>query len=291
MISVFVFLYPFVVNAAKLQQQTVKAWNAYVQDANFGMQQRLRPGGHFLWIDEKADWSSRVRNGEILVSPAGPHIPKRVPSGLIHDWIGAAFIPNATIDEVLSVCRDYEQYKDFYRPMVIDSKADIRDGAAFHSAPIAQPTRVEDRFSMLLMNRALFLKTALDGEFESSYFQVDDHRWYSIAHTTRMQEIQGYGEPGERKLAEDDGCGLIWRLSSIARFEERDGGVYMELEAMALSRDIPLSLRLVADPIIRRVSRDSLTTSLRQIGNAVHSNRALVMSGNDNPAVSTRASY
>jgi hypothetical protein len=82
MISVFVFLFPFV-NAAELQQQTLKAWNAYVQDANFRMQQRLRPGGHFLWIDEKADWSSRVRSGEILVSLAGPHIPKRVPSGLI----------------------------------------------------------------------------------------------------------------------------------------------------------------------------------------------------------------
>jgi hypothetical protein len=51
-----------------------------------------------------------------------------------------AFIPNARIDEVLSVCRDYEHYKDFYRPMVIDSKGDIRDGPAFHSAPIAQPT-------------------------------------------------------------------------------------------------------------------------------------------------------
>jgi hypothetical protein len=158
LISVFVFLFPFV-NAAELQQQTLKAWNAYVQDANFRMQQRLRPGGHFLWIDEKADWSSRVRSGEILVSLAGPHIPKRVPSGLIHDLIGAAFIPNATINEVMSVCRDYGRYKDLYRPMVIDSKADIRDGPAFHSAPIAQPTGVEDRFSMLLMNRALFLKT------------------------------------------------------------------------------------------------------------------------------------
>ena len=41
MISVFVFLFPFVVNAAELQQQTLKAWNAYVQDANFRMQLRL----------------------------------------------------------------------------------------------------------------------------------------------------------------------------------------------------------------------------------------------------------
>jgi hypothetical protein len=137
MISVFVFLFPFVVNAAELQQQNLKAWNEYVQNASFRMQQRLRPGGHFLWNDEKADWSSRVRSGEILVSLAGPHIPKRVPSGLIHDLIGAAFIPNATINEVMSVCRDYGRYKDLYRPMVIDSKPISRTDPRF----IARPSR------------------------------------------------------------------------------------------------------------------------------------------------------
>ena len=146
MISVFVFLFPFVVNAGELQQQTLKAWNAYVQDASFRMQQRLRPGGHFLWIDEKADWSSRVRSGEILVFLAGPQIPKRVPSGLIHDSIGAAFIPNATINEVISACRRLWPVQRLVPADGYRFKADIRNGPAFHSAPIAQPTGVEDRF-------------------------------------------------------------------------------------------------------------------------------------------------
>jgi hypothetical protein len=168
------------------------------------MQQRLRPGGHFFWIDEKPDWSSWIPNGEIVVSPAGPHIPKRVRSELIHDWIGAAFIPNATIDEVLSVCRDYEHYKDFYRPMVIDSKPISGMGPRFIARPSRNRRASKTDSPLLLMNRTLFLKTALDGEFEASYFQVDDQRWYSIARTMRMQEIQDYGEPGERKVAEDE---------------------------------------------------------------------------------------
>lgn len=278
--AAFVFAYPFVVaNAAELREQTVKAWDEYVQAANSGMQQRPRTGGHFLRVDEKPDASRRVRNGDILVSPVGPHVPKKVPSGLIHHWMGAAFIPNATIGDVLSVVRDYEQYKHFYRPSVVDSKAVVRAEPASHG--------MEDRFSMLVMNKSLFLKTALDGEYESSYFQIDDHRWYSIAHTTRVQEIQGYGGPGEHKLAEGEGSGLIWRIASITRFEERDGGVYVELEAMALSRDIPFSLRWVADPIVRRVSRDSLTTSLRQTETAAHSMRAQVLTADRNSRVST----
>lgn len=36
-----------------------------------------------------------------------------VPNGLIHDWIGAVFTPNAIIDGLLSVVRDYSRYKDY----------------------------------------------------------------------------------------------------------------------------------------------------------------------------------
>jgi hypothetical protein len=70
-------------------------------------------------------------------------------------------------------------------------------------------------------------------------------------------------------LYEGEGHGIVWRLFGITRYVERDGGVYLELEAIGLSRDIPASLRWVVEPIVRRVSRASLSTSLRQTGNAV----------------------
>ena len=53
-------------------------------------------------------------------------------------------------------------------------------------------------------------------------------------------------------------------ISSIARFEQRDAGVYIELEAIALSREIPAALHFVADPIVRRMSRNSLLAALQQ---------------------------
>lgn len=57
--------------------------------------------------------------------------------------------------------------------------------------------------------------------------------------------------------------------SSASRNFERDGGVYIELEAIGLSRDIPASLRWIVVPIVRRVSRGPLSTSLQQTENAV----------------------
>jgi hypothetical protein len=67
------------------------------------------------------------------------------------------------------------------------------------------------------------------------------------------------------------GDGRSWktRLFGITRYVERDGGVHIELEAIGLSRDIPASLRWLVEPVVRRVSRGSLLTSLQQTENAV----------------------
>jgi hypothetical protein len=244
--------------AANLKPETRKAWEEYVAAANAQMHERLSPDHPFLLSDEDPGRANKLRSGEILVSPAGPHIPKRVPSGLIHDWNGEAFIPNATLHDVLQIVRDYGRYKEVYQPTVVDSRA-ITTGESV------------DQFSMLLMNKSLISKTALDSDFRSSYFPVNVQRWYSVSETTRIREIAGYGTRGQHTLPEDEGTGLIWRIYSITRFEERDGGVYIELDAIVLSRDIPILLRWVVDPIVRRVSRESLTTSFRQTQDAVRS--------------------
>lgn len=244
-------------SAAVLKSETAHAWDEYVRASNEHMQQRMTDGSPFLWIDEVPERSVRVHNREIVASPVGPHIPKKVPAGLIHDWVGATFIPGATIKDALTVVRNYERYKEFYHPNVIDSK-------------MVSSGEVEDRFATVLMNKALFEKIALDSEYQATYTRLDDHKLYGISRTTRIREIAGYGTPTQHTLPEDQGTGLIWRLYSTVRFEERDGGLYMEIEAMVLSRDVPVALRVFVDPVIRRVSRDALVTGLHQTEEALH---------------------
>ena len=241
---------------AELKKETQQAWGAYIQTANSQMMDRAR--GPFLWIDEAPDRSHSVRDGKILVSPIGQQNPKPVPDGLIHDWLGAAFIPDVKLEDVLSAARDYGDYKEFYKPDVIDSKSLGTAGTC-------------DKYSMLLLNKELVASTALEGEYQACYHRLDDRRWYSIAHTTHMQEIRHYGQPGAQELPPDQGSGYIWRLYSFARFEERDGGVYVELEVIVLSRDIPVAVRWMVNPILRRVSRNAMMTSLRQMEEAVDS--------------------
>jgi hypothetical protein len=236
--------------AATLKAETKAAWDVYLQAATAAMQARLQPGAHFLWLDDEPGMAEKLRKAP-HIGPVGPHIPKKVPSGLIHDWLGVGFVPDAKIEDILRIVRDYDRYKEIYQPGVIDSISHGTSG-------------VKDLFSMRLMNKSAIAKTALDTDCEASYFRVDEHRWYGFSNTTHIQEVDKFGTPGQHTFPEDQGTGLIWRLSSITRLEERDGGVYAELEAIALSRDIPAAFRLFVTPIVRRVSRDSLATSLHQ---------------------------
>lgn len=249
------------IGAATLKPETIAAWDTYLESANAAMQARLQPGAHFLWLDETPKMAERLRTKGPYIAPAARQIPRKVPNGLIHDWIGVGFVPNAKIDDIVRVLRDYDKYKEVYRPGVIGSASHSTDGT-------------KDLFSLRLANRSVVAKTALDTDCEASYFRVDERRWYGISNTIHIQEIDKFGTQAQRTLPEDTGTGLIWRLSSITRLEERDGGVYAELEALALSRDIPAALRVFVTPIVRRVSRDSLLLSLHQTRMAVDATMA-----------------
>ena len=244
-----------------LKEETKAAWDAYLQAANDAMQARLQPGAHFLWLDDQPERMEEIRTKGPYIAPMSRDIPKKVPHGLIHDWLGVGFVPDAKIEDILAVVRDFDHYKDMYHPGVLDSASRGTDG-------------MKDLFFMRLANRSVIAKTALDAECEVTYIRVDDQHWYGISNTTHIVELDKFGTPEQRTLPEDEGTGLIWRLSSITRLEERDGGVYAELEAIALSRDIPAAFRLFVTPIVRRVSKDSLATSLHQTKVAIDASKA-----------------
>ncbi|MGA9059420.1 MAG: hypothetical protein WB763_23255, partial [Terriglobia bacterium] len=58
--------------------------------------------------------------------------------------------------------------------------------------------------------------------------------------------------------------GYLWRLNSYWRYEERDGGMWVECEAISLTRDVPTGLGWLIDPIIRSLPRESLESTLRE---------------------------
>jgi hypothetical protein len=70
----------------------------------------------------------------------------------------------------------------------------------------------------------------LDAEFESNSVQLNPRQGYMTLLSTTVQQIEHYGQTSEHKSAPGEGSGSLWRVASFARFEERDSGLYLELE-------------------------------------------------------------
>jgi len=115
----------------QLEPQTLKAFDAYIHQAEAEMEQTLRGGEAFLWSQQSQERTQDVSRGQVVAEFWTGQGPAKVPVGLIHDWIAAAFIPASTIREVLAVIQEYDNHKNVYKPEVVDSKLVRRDGNDF----------------------------------------------------------------------------------------------------------------------------------------------------------------
>jgi hypothetical protein len=246
----------------ELQRATLDAWQEYVRAADARMQARRQSKDTpFLWIGELPERMRSVQRGGILVQAIPEHGITSVPGGLIHHWIGAVYIPDTTIAGLLSITGDYDRYSEIYRPLVMQSRLLNSDG-------------IHEEFSMIWQRRVLFVNAAVQGHYNAYNCAVDSHHGYGIVDADRIQEIDNYGLSHERVLPPDTGNGFIWRIHSITRYQENEGGVYLEIEAIALTRDIPASLRWLVSPVVNRLSTKSLTTTLSQTRDAVQLRQA-----------------
>jgi hypothetical protein len=248
-------------SAAELQPDTIQAWDQYVRRNDHQEMERVTGTRPFLWTDDSPDRAARLRGGEIIVAPFVGHGNQPVPNGLIHHWIGAVFIPRATLARLIDVVNDFDRYKEIYRPLVVESST-------------VACSDQEQEYSMVWRHRALIVDAAARGHYKTELYSLDAKRGYGITEASSIQEIQSFGERDQRLLAPGTGSGFIWRIRSVSRYEERNGGVYLEIEALALTRDIPASMRWIVSPVVNHLSINSLKLTLRQTRDAVLSSAA-----------------
>jgi len=242
------------VQTVRLKPETLLAFNAYIVEAEAGMEKTLR-NGPFLWLDGSAKRAKAVRAGKIAAERWTGDGPGRVPAGMIHDLIGAVYIPAATVAATLACIQEYNRHKEMYRPEVIDSKLIARNGNDFHI--------------YLRILKKKIITVVLDTDHDVHYFQVDATRWGCRSYTTRTCEVEDAGTDREAIQPPDSGYGFLWRLNSYWRFDERDGGVYAECRAISLTRDIPMALKWIIDPIVRGLPKDTLVHTLKATRDAV----------------------
>lgn len=275
--SFLFLLFPLMGLAATLPAASWKEWQAYTSAASGEAGRRAVVGKPFLRSDEFAEFSAEVRSGGVATFEPNVKANKHLPLALIHHWVGAIFIPHVDIQQVEEVLRDYSRYKDMYRPTVqTSSRIGISKDAQ------------TDSYRSVMAYKSYLLKTAFETDYEVSYSMLDPQRGYSQMRSTRVQEIDQLGLASQHYLPQGEGSGIIWSLFGLTRFVERDGGVILEVEAIGLSRGIPGGMRWLVQPIVRRVLREALATSLRQTKESIEARVRLSVLGTSGTALPVR---
>jgi len=249
-----------IVQRVQLKPETLGAFDAYVLVAEKGMDDTVRAPVGYLWSDADAERTQQMRRGAIVAEYWGaPKVkePVAVPDGLIHDWIGAAFVPDRTAQQAVALVQDYENHKNIYKPEVIESAVMSRAGEDF-------------QIHLRLLKKKI-ITVVLDTYHDAHYSWPEPNRVLCRSHSTQILEVEHAGTPKESRLPPDTGYGFLWRLHSYWRFEQKDGGVFIECRAISLTRDIPPALAWVINPIVRKLPKESLVHALEATRKALAS--------------------
>ena len=235
-------------SVVELKQESLAAFQSYIDQAESEMEATLDGTKPFLWTDADPSRSRRVQKGDVLAQPWSGDSPVHVPSGLIHDWIGAIFIPGTTVRRTLARVQDYDHHKDIYQPEVMDSRLLSHRGNDFG-------------IFLRLLKRKI-ITVVLDTYHDVHYQRVNGDQWFCRSYTTRIAEVDDAGGVKEKIYPPDTGYGFLWRLYSYWRFRGEKDGVVVECRAISLTRDIPFGLGLIIEPIIKNLPQQSLVNTL-----------------------------
>jgi hypothetical protein len=242
--------------AAELQQKTVAAFNRYVAATEARFANELRPGGPFLYIDgtsaeaQKASYE-QLRRGDVLVEKMETKLPGNssdVPDGIIHHWVGLIFIPGTTLAKVMSSAQDYNHRDELYKPEVIASRILAHQGSDYKV------------FMRLYQKR--FTTVVFNTEYDIHWGQVDAKKTYSHSYSTKIAQVKDSSSPDGEEMPVGKDSGYLWRLNTYWRFQEKDGGVYLQCEAVSLTRDIPIGLGWLLRPLVTKIPKESLNKIL-----------------------------
>ena len=245
------------VRSAELKSPTIEAFDRYTRIAESTIEAEVTAPDRFLHVfhgdaAERARADRALRRGEVAIerlkaTDNGRRID--VPDGLIHHWIGSIYVPDVSLRRAVAVLQDFDQHAELFRPNIARSKILEHDG---------------DRFRLALrFNMKKIISVTVDTESTAEFTPRGPDRETSAIRSVRVNEVENAGTAEEHQKPAGRGGGYMWRMNTYWRFLERDGGTYIECEALTLSRNIPTGLGWLIGPIVASIPREMLTSALQ----------------------------
>lgn len=229
----------------------VAAFSAYDRSVETRLAQQHRSASSFL----APHTDERLRRGELIIEKLMPDAEANPPGGLLHHWRGTAFARGATAADFEQLMLDFKSYPQHFAPQVLQAGV------------IAQ--RGDSLQGQMRIRQHHVITVVMDTAYDVRFGHLDVRHGYSISRSTRIAEIEGAGTSSERALGPNEEHGFLWRLNTYWSYEERDGGLYMQIETVSLTRAVPRGLGWAVRPYVESIPRESLEFTLRSACNAV----------------------
>ena len=208
---------------------------------------------------DPATAAASLRRGDLIieqVAPGGDSAHRAEAGGaLLHHWRGTAFVAGARAGDFVKLMQDFDRYPQRFAPQIERVRVLKHDGTSFD-------------VSMRIRQKHVFT-VVMDTEYAIQFRELDAEHGYSISRSTRVAEIASPGTASEHVLSAGEEHGFLWRLNTYWSYEERDGGLYLQLEALSLTRAIPAGLGWVIRPYVESIPRESMEFTLRSTANAL----------------------
>jgi hypothetical protein len=257
---VLILLFAPLCGMAEPTPATVAAFDAYTKAVEARLDQQHRSQSDFPGTGAlTAQGAMRLRGGDLIVEQVDPGVGGDLPGALLHHWRGSAFVAGAGVANFEQVMENFNAYPEIFSPQVMEARVLSRES---------------DRFKVRMRVREQHVITVvMDTDYDVTFARLDAGRGYSISRSTRSAEIESPGTASDHALSASQEHGFLWRQNTYWSYEERDGGLYMQIESVSLTRAIPHGLGWAVRPFIESVPRESFEFTLRCVGDALRNER------------------
>jgi hypothetical protein len=228
------------------------AFNSYIDKVEAGLAKQHSAANTFLAAPMTAQEESLLRQGQLVIAPLTPLTGSPLPGALLHDWRGTAFVPGAKVADFERLLKDISAYPTFYSPQVLQASVLSQQGGQLQA--------------LMRVRQKHVITVVMDITYDIRLGRLDAQHGYSVSRSTKVSEIDSSGHA----VAPGDEHGFLWRLNTYWTYEERDGGLYIQIESVTLTRSVPSGLGWVIQPFIEKIPRESLEFTLRSTSTALH---------------------
>ena len=236
--------------AADLQPRTAQAYDKYAGEMTRDFVSRAAMNAT----------TARRCDGVIVARAGNGDGILNVPDGLIHHWLGLAFVRGATLKAVEQVARDYSSYPKVYKS-VVSTKV------------LSQQA---DTYRVLIrLKEDAGLTAVLDVRSAVEYRTQRDGSITAVSKSEEVRQVENFGKRNESLLPAGKDSGYLWRAHTLTHFVAEKDGVFIVMETLGLSRQFPPLTGWIIEPIARRIGRKSVEGSLDEFLTAIRRSAGL----------------